>query len=182
MMRTTFSSALLVLLLCSARAGADAAPATQPAVDPIADQILRQSCDFLAKTTAFAVHAEVWKDVVLPSGHKIQVTRSVDFDLRRPDRLHVDARAHRKGRSIWYDGKSLTVLDREKNLYGVVDAPATIDQTLDMAAEEYGVTVPLADGQAWGKNPPGSKAVSNVRWYSLGAFAIAAKMRKPGIR
>jgi hypothetical protein len=143
MMRVTFYLGLLVFFV--ARAGADPAPATQPAVDPTADQILRQSSDFLSQSPAFAVHAEIWKDVILPSGHKIQVTRSVDLDLRRPDRFHVDARAHKKGRSIWYDGKTLTVLDLEKNLYSVVDAPANIDQTLDLAAETYGITIPLED-------------------------------------
>jgi hypothetical protein len=139
-----FCCAVIALLMVGARARADA-PATQPAIDPVADQILHQACDFLAQTPAFSVHAEVWKDVVLPSGHKIQVTRSIDFDLRRPDRLHVDARAHRKGRSIWYDGKTLTVLDREKNLYGTADAPGTIDETLDFAAQNYGITIPLED-------------------------------------
>jgi hypothetical protein len=144
---------LLLVVLVSAAAdpvptppgGGDTAPATRPAVDPLAETILKQSCEFLAKSPAFAVHAEVWKDEVLPSGHKIQVTRQVDLDLRRPDRLHVDARAHHKGRAIWYDGKHLTVLDREKNLYGIADAPGTIDQTLDLAAETYGITVPLED-------------------------------------
>jgi hypothetical protein len=142
-MRTILCSLLLVFFV--AVAAADPAPTTQPAIDPVAGQILRQCGDFLAQSPAFAVHAEIWKDMVLPSGHKIQVTRSVDLDLRRPDRLHVDARAHKKGRSIWYDGKTLTVLDREKNLYGVVDAPATIDQTLDLASQSYGITVPLED-------------------------------------
>ena len=93
----TFCCGVLALLIGSAAALADAPPATQPSIDPLADQILHQSCDFLAQTPAFSVHAEVWKDIVLPSGHKIQVTRSIDLDLRRPDRLHVDARAHRKG-------------------------------------------------------------------------------------
>jgi hypothetical protein len=146
-MRTRFSAVCLILLIAGARAWADPppAPTTQPAIDPTADQILHQSCDFLSQTPAFAVHAEIWKDVVLPSGHKIQVTRSIDLDLRRPDRLHVEAKAHKKGRSIWYDGKTITVLDRETNLYSVVDAPATIDQTLDLAAETYGITVPLED-------------------------------------
>lgn len=134
-----------LLALLTARALADPPPATQPAIDPTADQILHQSCDFLAQTPAFSVHAEVWKDIVLPAGNKIQVTRSLDLDLRRPDHLHVEARAHRKGRSIWYDGKTLTVLDRANNLYGVVDAPATIDETLDFAAESYGITIPLED-------------------------------------
>lgn len=150
---------LLVLILAGVSAGAEPPPATRPAVDPTADQILKESCDFLAKTPAFAVHAEVWKDVVLSSGHKIQVTRSLDLDLRRPDRLHVDAKAHRKGRSIWYDGKTLTVLDRETNLYGVVDAPPTIDQTLDLAAQQYGITVPLEDLAV---SDPYASAMKNV--------------------
>ena len=134
-----------MLMVVARAAAAEPAPTTRPAVDPTADRILRQACDFLAHTPAFSVHAEVWKDEVLPSGHRIQVTRTLDLDLRRPDRLHVDARAHRKGRSIWYDGKTMTVLDRETNLYGTVDAPATIDQMLDLAADTYGVTVPLED-------------------------------------
>jgi hypothetical protein len=118
---------------------------TRPAVDPIADQILRQSCQFLAESRSMTVHAEVWKDEVLFSGHKIQVTRSVDLIFRRPDRFHLDARAHHKGRSIWYDGKTVTVLDRQKNLYGVADAPGTIDQALDTLAEKFGITVQLED-------------------------------------
>ncbi len=114
-------------------------------MDPVADQVLRQTCEFLAQTKAFTVHAEIWKDEVLPSGHKIQVTRSEELELRRPDRLHVEQRAHHKGRSIWYDGKTVTVLDRELSTYGVADAPGTVDQTLDLLAEEYGITVPLED-------------------------------------
>jgi len=137
-----------ILLLIGVAAGADAPPATQPAaptVDPLADQIFHQSADFLAQSHAFAVHAEVWKDEVLPSGHKIQVTRLVDLDFRRPDRLHVDARAHHKGRSIWYNGKRLTVFDRENNLYSVADMTGPVDQVLDSLADDYGITVPLED-------------------------------------
>lgn len=146
MIRTTFTTALILLLGAIAGAQAPATqPATQPPVDPLADQILRQSCDFLAKSNAFSVHAEIWKDEVLPSGHKIQVTRTIDLDCRRPNGLYVDARAHHKGRSIWYDGKTLTVLDRDKNLYGVVDAPGTVDETLDVLSKNYGITVPLED-------------------------------------
>ena len=134
-----------VLVLLAGRAGAQTTPVTQPAINPAADQILRLSCDYLKQSTGFSVHAEVWKDDVLPSGHKIQVTRSVDLDVRRPDCLFVDARAHRKGRSIWDDGKTLTVLDREQNLYGQVAAPTMIDQTLDLLSGTYGITVPLED-------------------------------------
>ena len=129
-----------------AQTSGDAAqPATQPAIDPVAEQVLKQSCDFVAQSKAFCVHAEIWKDEVLASGHKIQVTRSETLEVRRPDRLHVEQRAHRKGRSIWYNGKTLTIMDRQRTYYGVADAPGTIDQTLDLLAEQYGVTVPMED-------------------------------------
>ena len=144
MLRTILSAAIVSL------AGACAsAQTTQPSgpnqIDPVADRILHESCDYIASTKAFSVHAEVWKDQVLDSGHKIQVTRTEDLEIRRPDRLHVDQRAHRKGRSIWYDGKTVTVLDRGTNLYGTAGAPDTIDQTLDALAENYGITVPMED-------------------------------------
>lgn len=132
-------------VLLAAACAAAAPPATQPNVDPVADQILRQACQFLKETPAFSLHAEVWKDEVLPSGHKIQVTRSIDLDVKRPDHLFVDARAHHRGRTIWYDGKTLTVLDRQRNLYGVADAPSSIDQALDTLSQNYGITVPLED-------------------------------------
>lgn len=151
MARTIFPVLMLMSLVIVARAEQPPSDqptrsaATQPAIDPIADQIYKQSCEFLAQTKALSVHAEIWKDQVLPSGHKIQVTRTVEMDLRRPDRLHVEQRAHHKGRSIWYDGKTLTVMDREQNLYGQADAPASIDETLDALADDYGITVPLED-------------------------------------
>lgn len=148
MIRILSLTAMLFVLLAARGAGA-VEPTTQPAdqsgIDPLADQIFHQSCEFLAQTRAMSVHAEIWKDQVLPSGHKIQVTRTVDLDFRRPDRLHVEQRAHHKGRTIWYDGKTLTVLDHQTNLYGQVAAPDSVDQVLDTLADEYGITVPLED-------------------------------------
>ena len=143
MNRKLIFPAIVALLCVGARA--QAPPATQPGVDPVADQILRQYCEFLAKTPAFAVHAEVWKDEVLPSGHKIQVTRTIELAVRRPDRFHIDARAHHKGRAIWYDGKTITVLERLRNLYSTVEAPGNIDDALDTLAMKFGITVPLED-------------------------------------
>lgn len=150
MMKAIYATLSVMLLVTLARAAPPSdqpakTPATQPAVDPLADEIFRESCEFLGQAKAFSVHAEVWKDEVLPSGHKIQVTRLVDMELRRPDRLFVEQRAHHKGRSVWYDGKTITVLEREHNLYAQADAPASIDETLDTLADQYGITVPLED-------------------------------------
>ncbi len=147
---------IAVILLLTGCAGAQPVAATEPTtsgagattgpdVDPLADQILKDSCDYLAHIQAFSVHAEVWKDEVLASGHKIQVTRSIDLDLRRPDAFRIVARAHHKGRGIWDDGKTLTVLNLQDNLYATTDAPGSVDSAVDLLAEQYGITVPLED-------------------------------------
>ncbi len=161
-MRCTLIPAVVLALFAAVARGETPTtrPATQPSsIDPLAERALRESCEYLAQTKAFTVHAEIWKDEVLPSGHKIQVTRSEDLELRRPDRLHVEQRAHHKGRSIWYDGKTVTVMDRELSTYGVADAPDTIDQTLDMLAGQYGITVPLEDLAVM---DPYASAIKNV--------------------
>ncbi len=48
-------------------------------------------------------------------------------------------------RASWYDGKTLTVLDKARNVYLSVEAPGTIDAVLDKVADEYGVVIPLTD-------------------------------------
>jgi hypothetical protein len=158
---------ILGLFAIAVAARADSPPAaTQPTansssgdVDATAAQILRQSCDFLAQTKSFTVHAEIWKDEVLPSAHKIQVTRSIDLDVARPDRFHLEAKAHHKGRSIWFDGKTVTVLDRERNVYGIAPASGEIDQALDLLSDKFGITVPLEDLAV---SDPYANAMKNV--------------------
>jgi hypothetical protein len=39
-------------------------------------------------------------------------------------------------RSVWYDGKTLSLLDKQHNVYAVNQAPDTIDAMLDYVAEE----------------------------------------------
>src|SRR5207248_11469690 len=55
-----------------------------PAIDPDADRIFRASCKYLAEAKAFCVKVEVWKDVVLPTGEKLQTTRTLEVGSRGP--------------------------------------------------------------------------------------------------
>ncbi len=48
-------------------------------------------------------------------------------------------------RSVWYDGKSFTLLDREFNTYIQVPAPDSIDAVLDEIEERLGIVVPLSE-------------------------------------
>jgi len=120
-------------------------PAEKPnPIHPEADRILRETSSKLAAAKALSLKAEVWEDVLV-SNHKVTTSKTVDVRLRRPDRVQVEVRSPRRSRGFWYDGKSLTLLDRAKNLYGSVVAPGTIDQVIDAANDKYGINFPLED-------------------------------------
>jgi hypothetical protein len=116
-----------------------------PAIDPDADRILRAAYKYLADAKSFCVKVEVWKDVVLPTGQKIQTTRALDVQELRPNRLHIEVQSPRESRGFWYQNKTLTMLERSSNLYGVMEVPDTIDKTIDAVEDRFAVEIPLAD-------------------------------------
>jgi hypothetical protein len=48
-------------------------------------------------------------------------------------------------RAFWYDGKTVTVLDREANVYATTEVPPTIDAALDYLVNQYDLILPLVD-------------------------------------
>lgn len=117
----------------------------ETSVDPDADRIFRASCKYLAESKAFGVKVEVWKDVVLPEGNKIQTTRTLEVQQRRPDKLHVEVQSPGASREFWYENKLVTMLDRNTNLYGVMEVPETVDKAIDAVEDQFGIEIPLGD-------------------------------------
>src|SRR5258708_1755757 len=115
------------------------------AIDPDADRIFRASCKYLADAKGFCVKVEVWKDVVLPTGSKLQTTRTLEVQEQRPDQLRIEVRSPRESRGFRYQNKTLTMLDRSMNLYGVMEVPETIDKAFDAVEDRFGVEIPLGD-------------------------------------
>ena len=101
--------------------------------------------DLLAASNAFALEAEEVYDEVPEHLPRIQLTSRRHVALRRPDRLAGTAAGDAVNRSVWYDGKTLTVLDDAQNVYVRMDAPPTIDGTIDTALDRTGMVIPLAD-------------------------------------
>jgi hypothetical protein len=148
MQRQTFAFALLLAAwLPATRSAGQETPAAPsgPAVDPKADAVFKQACEHLAAAKSFRVVAYDTADQTLDTGHRVQLSSERRFSIRRPDRVFVESTGDAIHRCSWYDGKTLTLLDTLDGVYGVVDTPDTIDKALDLLAEKYGVTFPLAD-------------------------------------
>jgi hypothetical protein len=112
---------------------------------PRAETVLRSAFHFLARTPAFSLSAEIWREHVDEAGQKIQFSRTVTMDVKRPDRLRLEISSPLSARGFWYDGKTLTILDRKHNWYGTAAMPSTLDQTLDAAHDHFGIDLPLID-------------------------------------
>jgi hypothetical protein len=129
-----------VLLLCPAlHAGQKEAAA----IDPQADKVLRQMSEYLNSLQQFTIHVENTTDVLLKSGHKMQVGSAVDVSVRRPDRMRADIAGDLRSQQLFYDGKSIT--GRKVNYYATMEVPSTMEEALDHARESFGLFAPAAD-------------------------------------
>ena len=135
-----------LLIGCSLLLGALGATAQEkPNITPQAERELRAACQYLADTRFFGLTAEVWREHITKSGQKLQFSQTVTFEVKRPNRLHMEIRSPHSERGFWYDGKSLTILDRKRNLFSVAPMPGKRDAALDKAHDEFGIDLPLAD-------------------------------------
>ena len=87
-----------VLGLC---AWCDSAPAQTNNVAPRANEVLADACRYLAQAPFFALTAEVWREHVTDSGKKLQFTRVVNMEIKRPNRMHVEIQSPHTDRGFW---------------------------------------------------------------------------------
>ncbi len=138
------AACLLALpLVAEADPTASAAPAGVT-LDARTERVLLDACAFLRSAPRFSVEADITYDDVLKSGRKVQYSREAAVLLERPNRLRVELVGDKGERTIYYDGKTMTVYRPDRAVYAALDAPASIDATLD-AIEQRGVEIPLDD-------------------------------------
>jgi len=138
--------ASLVCSLLWADTTAKAAGANNhPRIDSKADEWLKRMGDYLAQAKSFSVNAEVWQDLELSSGQHVQAGRDLVFQVRRPNRLHIQVHSTRRNRELIFDGSAITLLNRAENFYGTVPTKGSLDESMDLAVERFGIEMPLED-------------------------------------
>jgi hypothetical protein len=136
--------ALAPLALAQEPAAGPPAPPSR-SVEPRAEQELKRMGEFLAKLPHFALEAEETFDEIPDGQLRRQLTNVRRVAVERPNHVAADATGDTLNRASWYDGRTVTVLDKEHNVYATIEAPGTIDAIFDKLTDEYGVVLPLAD-------------------------------------
>ena len=141
------------------------------AVEPRANEILKQMGDYLKKADRFTFNSEAYFEQVLTGGQKLQYNSLAKVAMQRPNQLRADSHGDVANESYYYDGKRITHYDHRSNTYASIKAPDTIDAALDFLAEKYGLIMPLAD---LAYKEPYSILIQNVK---SGAYIGLSRVR-----
>lgn len=144
--RSCLASAALCLLVALPLTAQAARKSPPPKVDdPRAVEILEKSCAYLAGLSAYAFKAEVLVDLVYQGKAKIQVARTMDAAVRRPDAFKVETTGDDVASTAVYDGKTFTLALNDRHLYNQMPATGKTDALIDLLHAKYGLDSPLGD-------------------------------------
>jgi hypothetical protein len=110
-----------------------------------AKRLLKAMSDYLAAQKAIAFDFDSSLEIVSTQQQKITLAASGSVILNRPDKLHVTRRGGFANMEMSFDGKTVTLLGKNSNLYAQVDAAGSVDQLVDVLRDKYHRPVPGAD-------------------------------------
>ncbi|MBW2243079.1 MAG: DUF2092 domain-containing protein [Deltaproteobacteria bacterium] len=117
-----------------------------PAVDPAAVAIVREAFEPILAARGIEVRFRTLYDAVQEEGYKLQFSSHDKLRIRRPDRAWLStARDDGLNREVRYDGTTVSVYDRDENVFGQFAVPDTLDATFDYLELEIGTPLPVAD-------------------------------------
>jgi hypothetical protein len=122
------------------------ASAFEARIDPMADKIFKQMCDYVASLTSFTVEEDMAEDKVFPNGEKLEFNKTAVIQARRPDKLRSDATGDAGGKTVVViNGPKFSVYKSSDNVYGELDVPPALDASLDYVLEKLAVNAPTSD-------------------------------------
>jgi hypothetical protein len=100
---------------------------------------------YLAAQPALSFDFDTSLDLVTADDQKLTIASSGSVALQRPDKLHVVRQGGFATVEVTFDGKVLSVLNRDAMAYAQADLPGTIDALVTSLRDDLGRPVPGAD-------------------------------------
>jgi hypothetical protein len=133
-----------IIILAAALAGTVGMSAGQ-ADEADAKRLLKAMSDYLGAQKAISFDYDVSLEIVSTQQQKIALASSGTLTLNRPDKVHLTRRGGFANAEMAFDGKTLTLLGKNTNLYAQIQVLGTIDQLVDVLRDKYHRPVPAAD-------------------------------------
>ena len=120
-----------------------AAPAVADEAD--ARSLLKGMSDYLAAQQSLSFNYNAILEVVTDEGQNLEIASSGSVVLGRPDKIRVTRHGGFADVEMFFDGKTMTILGKNINMYTQIDAPGSIDNLVEVMRNQYGRPLPAAD-------------------------------------
>jgi hypothetical protein len=120
-------------------------PSGVRADEAAAKTLLKTMSDYMAAQTAISFLYDTNLEITTKDNQKLGLASSGTITLNRPNKVRATRHGGFADVEMVFDGKTLTMLGKDANVYGQVDEPGTIDQLIDQIRNKYHRPVPGAD-------------------------------------
>lgn len=126
---------MIVSLAVSTGASADEADAKR---------LLKAMSDYLSAQQAISFDYDATLEVITDEQQRLALASSGTLILNRPDKIRATRSSGFADVEMIFDGKTLTILGKDLNIYAQQDTPGTVDNLVD-ALREHNRPLPAAD-------------------------------------
>jgi hypothetical protein len=106
---------------------------------------LKAMSDYVAGQKTLSVTFDSDVEVVTSELQKIQFTSSGQMQLSRPDKLRATRTGGYTDVEVVFDGKTLTVNGKDRNIFAQIESPGSVDQLIGLLRDKYSVAAPGGD-------------------------------------
>jgi hypothetical protein len=126
-------------------ASAKMSPAPPDATAENAKKLVKAMSDYMASQQAISFDFDTTLEVVTKQNQKVGLASSGALTLNRPDKIHATRKGGFATVEFVSDGKTMTLLGKDTNVYAQAEAPGTIDLLVDVLRDKYHRPVPAGD-------------------------------------
>jgi hypothetical protein len=127
---------MLLLIVVARKASADADQAKG---------LVKAMSDYLGKQSKMSFDLDTSLEVVTTDGQKLSLTSSGSLTLVRPNKVRVVRHGGFANTELFFNGKTLSLLRRDKNTYAKLDVPGTVEHLASELRDTYQRPLPAAD-------------------------------------
>jgi hypothetical protein len=121
------------------------APSAHAQKNMDAVKTLKAMSDYVAGQKTLSVTFDSDVEVITSELQKVQFTSSGQIQLNRPDKLHATRTGGYTDVEVVFDGKTLTVNGKDRNIFAQLDTPGSVDQLIGLLRDKYSVAAPGGD-------------------------------------
>ena len=110
-----------------------------------AEALLKAMTEYVTAQQAISFDYDVSLEVITRDDQKLTLAASGNVELARPDKVRASRSGGFADIETVFDGKTLTILGKNMNIYTQVAIPGSIDHLVDELREKYNRPLPAAD-------------------------------------